>query len=144
MWLEFRDVGTRLPAPPLWQRKHGLLLLCKCANFRNLGKIVKKKLENEPNHQNNNLYSTIFLFKQNRAGAHRGGIFFMSREDRRCYPLTSMTFPRGIIARWTYPVIREEPTDVPSEHRSCNDKIVSKAKKQFSGPDALAISTLRW
>ena len=67
----------------------------------------------------------------------------MSREDRRCYPLTSMTFPGGIIARRSYPVIREEPTDVPSKHRNCNDKLVSKEKKQFSGSAALAISSLR-
>jgi len=34
--------------------------------------------------------------------------------------------------------------DVPSEHRNCNDKLVSKAKKQFSGLAALAIFTLRY
>ena len=38
---------------------------------------------------------------------------------------------------------QREPTDVLAEHRNCNDKLVSKAKKQFSGPAALAISTLR-
>ena len=54
---------------------------------------MEKKLEKEANHQNNSLHTRVFFLNEQEPSEVE-----FHGEGTRCYLLTSMVFPRGIIA----------------------------------------------